>query len=155
MQSDKPQPVKKGRGPGRPFPKGVSGNKLGTPTVPLGLIEWCKLSYPDALKRIKECLADPDGRVALKAAELILGRAVQSGVVKALPDAPETQEQRLAAADAHLLRLGLAGETSALRAYLAAHDPRYRPAAEQEPEGKADAIAFVPPAQGNPPGGGA
>jgi hypothetical protein len=136
--------IKKGRGPGRPFPKGVSGNKIGPPKVPPTLREWCSLSYPEALKRITECLADPDGRVALKAAEIIVGRAVQAGVVQNLPEAPPTADERLRAAEEHLLRLGLAGETAALRAYLAANDARYSQREEQASTGSVDALNFGP-----------
>ena len=136
--------IKKGRGPGKRFVAGQSGNPGGRPAVPPTLREWCSLTYPEALVRIRECLADPDGRVALKAAEIILGRATQAGVVQALPPAPQSAEERLRAAEEHLLRLGLAGETAALRAYLAANDARYSQREEQASTGSVDALNFGP-----------
>jgi len=142
--TEAPKKKKKG-GPGRPWPKGVSGNASGgAHPVPPELRDWARATYPEALKRITELLQDPDGRVALKAAEVVLHRADRAGVVQALPPAPQSADERLRAAEEHLLRLGLAGETAALRAYLAANDVRYSQREEQASTGSVDALNFGP-----------
>jgi len=146
MSDNEPaQPKKKGRGPGRPFQKGQSGNPSGqAPKLPPELRAWCVEHTPAILDRIVQLAGDPDGNVAIKACQLVLQRADRCGSIDSLPPAPIEKGEALEAAEKALLRLGLAGETAALRAYLAANDARYSQREEQASTGSVDALNFGP-----------
>lgn len=54
-----PEPAKKGRGPGRPFEKGVSGNPGGRSKEIAKLQEDLLAMSPDAVKAMGDCLRGP------------------------------------------------------------------------------------------------
>jgi hypothetical protein len=57
------------------FQPGVSGNPSGRPKADPRLKEMAQGYTEAAIQVMAECLSDPDKRIALKAAELLLDRA--------------------------------------------------------------------------------
>jgi hypothetical protein len=73
---------RKGRGQGKPFRKGVSGNPKGRPIILKELKDLCQAAAPAALERVIGFVSHENPTVALKAIEMLLdrgyGRAVQA-----------------------------------------------------------------------------
>lgn len=91
MAANTHQKPKRRRGPGRPWPKGVSGNPDGLPPLVVKARALALAHAPRAVEKLAELLENADPRVALAAAEGLLDRA---GVRPVALDA----EQRGAAA---------------------------------------------------------
>jgi hypothetical protein len=109
-------PAKRRRGPGRPWPKGVSGNPSGAPKDISPLVFECRrlaLSHaPHAIERLAAMLDSKDERVVVAAAEGILDRAG----LKPFALEPERHEVAVATVDVEALRASLAARVAGLAA---------------------------------------
>lgn len=64
------------RGPGRPFPKGVSGNPGGRPKVVAEVMAELEKGSPEAAARLVELIGNENGKVAIMAATAVLDRVI-------------------------------------------------------------------------------
>ncbi len=78
-----------------PFVKGQSGTPGGRPKRVLELIESARKHVPKAIKRAKELLRDPDGKVAMTAATFL--RDTGMGKPAALVSAAQLTDEELVA----------------------------------------------------------
>jgi hypothetical protein len=72
--------AERGRGPGRPFTPGTSGNPGGRPRAVRELLEQARASVPAALELAERLVADEqeDSRVRLEAAKLLMAYGLGS-----------------------------------------------------------------------------
>jgi hypothetical protein len=98
-------------GPGRPWPKGVSGNPTGRRATAFDLVKRCRALTPDLVEQLVSLTTDKDRKVALQAITYLIdrgwGRARQAVEVSG-PEGerlfPRPEELR-ALTDAQLERL--------------------------------------------------
>ncbi len=74
MAQNSTKSVKPGRGPGKPFEKGVSGNPGGRPRLPEELRDRIRGLSEKAVNVLEQSLDSPEPRVALMAAQILLDR---------------------------------------------------------------------------------
>ncbi len=81
------------RGPGRPFPKGKSGNPGGRPKQHQEIVELARIAAPDAIAKLIQLMDHRDPRVCLAACSVLLDRGYGKPGQAELPSADEEPQR--------------------------------------------------------------